>query len=148
MPNKLVETLIALGFLAGFTLLLVFSLQSGGTYATKAVEKLLYGDLDDIAPGPAPAKATESAATWFTSDDYPMEALRNEWQGTVAMRYTIDRRGRAVHCTIESSSGHSVLDETSCDILTDRARFAPARDAQGRRIETTGTRRVTWRLPE
>lgn len=148
MSNKLVETMIALGVLLLLALAVAFGFQTlAGSGAVKSVKGIFVEDLDDVAPGPSAPKSV-SPTLWFTSDDYPAEALRNGWQGTTAMRFTIDRSGRVRDCRIERSSGHPVLDEASCALLAGRGRFEPARDAQGHRIEATSQRRVTWRLPE
>jgi TonB family protein len=82
----------------------------------------------------------------FTGDDYPMEALQREEQGTVTTSMQIDKRGRVNRCTVTVSSGSRSLDSRTCQILRSRARFAPARDKAGRAIADVYTQRITWRL--
>jgi protein TonB len=98
------------------------------------------------AKGPMRAKA--DLLRIFSTDDYPMEAIRREEQGTTAYRLTVSRRGRVTGCEITSSSGSSALDSQTCRILTRRARFEPARDVQGKRIADTYSGRIRWELPE
>lgn len=86
--------------------------------------------------------------SYFSDDDYPVAALRNDEQGVVAFSLTISPEGRVSRCTITSSSGSASLDETTCRILTERARYTPARDAAGRPTEGADHGRIAWRLPE
>lgn len=93
-------------------------------------------------------RPARSAGDWITNDDYPVEALRNNWQGRVTIRWTIDESGRARDCVIVESSGHAVLDEASCRLVVARARYFPALDRDGRPVPSTDQRRIIWRLPE
>ncbi len=83
----------------------------------------------------------------FSTDDYPLKALRNEETGTVTFSVAIDRDGRVTNCTVTESSGSASLDLTTCSIIQRRARFRPARDAQGRAVEDHSTGRIKWALP-
>jgi TonB family protein len=96
--------------------------------------------------GPNRAKANLPAL--FSTDDYPVDAIRRDEQGTVAFRLLINRRGRVSECQIVSSSGSNALDGATCRILEDRARFEPARDADGKRIADETTGRIRWMLPD
>ena len=104
----------------------------------------------DVEPsdttGPSPANA--NLVQIFSTDDYPMEAIRREEQGTVAYRLTISRRGRVTGCEVISSSGSAALDSQTCRILTKRARFEPARNTDGERVAGNYSGRIRWELPE
>lgn len=81
----------------------------------------------------------------FHADDYPMEARRNLWSGTVIADLTINERGAVDECKIVMSSGHKLLDDTTCSILVKRARFKPARDKDGNAIiDTFQTPEIGW----
>ena len=104
-----------------------------------------------VAPdpeGPRRAQSAGNLAQYFSNDDYPVEALRRGAQGTVAFRLDIDATGIPTGCTIEQSSGDAALDQATCDIARTRARFRPARDAQGRPVPDTHAARVTWRIEQ
>ena len=45
------------------------------------------------------------------------------------------------------SSGSVVLDATTCALIKARAKFSPARDANGKKIEGTYRNRARWELP-
>ena len=98
--------------------------------------------------GPTATHAKANLPALFSTDDYPAAAIRNEEQGTVAFRLSINRRGRVDRCDIVSSSGSKTLDRATCAILENRARYQPARDARGKRIADEDTGQIRWVLPE
>jgi TonB family protein len=86
--------------------------------------------------------------TYFTSADYPREAVRTRQQGAVRLWLRINAEGRVSDCRILQSSGSPLLDETTCGILRERARYTPAHNAQGQPIESfDGDYTINWRLP-
>lgn len=104
-------------------------------------------------PPPAPrvsqaAKARGSLPGLFSTDDYPQDAIRNEQQGTTAVRLTIGTDGRVVGCTVTASSGSPSLDNATCRIIRSRARYTPAKDQAGNPIQDTDSARIRWVLPE
>jgi protein TonB len=94
------------------------------------------------------AKARANLTSLFSTDDYPQSAIRNEEQGTTAVRLSIGTDGRVSDCSITSSSGSSALDSATCNILKRRARFTPAKDQAGNPISDTFSQRIRWELPE
>lgn len=94
---------------------------------------------------PAPRGAPQD---WVTTDDYPARALREERTGTVGFRLTVGPDGRPSDCEITSSSGSPDLDETACNLLKRRGRFAPGTDGEGK--PTTGyyASRIKWVIPK
>lgn len=100
---------------------------------------------------PKPATRTtpaESPGNWLSDNDYPAEVMRNEWSGTTGFQLVIDTDGKVERCAVTESSGHKILDEATCTVLTRNARFEPARDADGVPVRDTYNGRVTWRLPD
>lgn len=94
------------------------------------------------------ARAKGNLPGLFSTDDYPQSAIRNEEQGTTAVRLSIGPDGRVSDCSITSSSGSSALDSATCNILKRRARFTPAKDQAGNPISDTFPQRIRWELPE
>lgn len=84
---------------------------------------------------------------WVTTADYPAASLRANEQGTTGFALIVDKTGRVKVCRITASSGSPLLDETTCRLVTQRARFTPAVDAQDNPIEGTYANRVRWVLP-
>lgn len=104
-------------------------------------------------PPPPPQKAKEAQprgnpGNWVTTNDYPSRALREERTGTTSFRLTIGTDGRVQDCTITSSSGHSDLDQATCDNLRRRARFRPAEGGDGSPMTGSYSSRVRWVIPD
>jgi len=91
---------------------------------------------------------TTNLPALFSTDDYPMDAIRNEEQGTSAFKLTIDRQGRVADCAITSSSGSKSLDAATCNVIQTRARFVPARDSSGNAVTDEFRGRIRWELPD
>lgn len=94
-----------------------------------------------------PQRARANLNSYFSTDDYPAGALRNNEQGTTGFSLTIGTSGRVDACSVTSSSGSSALDQATCRILRSRARYTPARDEDGNPTTGHDSGRVTWRLP-
>ena len=84
---------------------------------------------------------------WITNDDYPPAAIRAEEQGTVGISVAIGTDGRVTSCRVTAPSGSSALDQATCRLYAQRARFTPARDAGGAVVEGRYSDRVRWELP-
>jgi TonB family protein len=96
----------------------------------------------------APGQATQGdLRTVFSADDYPASAQANGEEGTVQAKLTVSTSGRVSACEIVRSSGHKSLDDATCSVLQRRARFTPARAADGRPIASTVVSPpIVWRL--
>ena len=86
--------------------------------------------------------------TWITPDDYPNTALQRKTQGNVIVAFTITAKGRAVECAVEQSSGQLALDVIPCPLIERRARFQPAKNANGAPISTEGRYSVAFWIPD
>ncbi|TPG10907.1 energy transducer TonB [Sphingomonas oligophenolica] len=77
--------------------------------------------------------------------DYPSDARRAKLGGSVTVRFTVTADGRARGCSVMQSSGVATLDATTCRLVEQRFRYAPARDAAGNPIaEERGWRQRWW----
>ena len=94
-----------------------------------------------------PVRAQTNLSDYFSQSWYPPEALRNREQGMVRFEVHVGRNGRVDSCRVTGSSGSRALDEATCAIMTDRARFTPARDAAGERVADRFAARINWELP-
>jgi protein TonB len=97
---------------------------------------------------PTPAIPRNNPATWVTTDDYRSSWINREMVGAARFRLQISARGKVDSCTITGSSGHSELDKATCDLVTRRAKFEPAKDASGAKVTGSYTSSVRWQLPE
>jgi TonB family protein len=80
-----------------------------------------------------------------TRAGYPTEALRKGQQGTAQFQVLVDDKGAVAGCDVLVPSGVPVLDSTGCEVISERARFRPARDAQGQPVRSVVTTpQVAW----
>jgi TonB family protein len=99
------------------------------------------------ADDPSPPKPKVSPGNWVTNDDYPPAAIRAGQSGVVGFTLTVDASGKVTDCVVDSSSGSSLLDSTTCTLLRARVAFAPARDENGRAVAGSFSSRFRWELP-
>lgn len=99
--------------------------------------------LQSLQRKPEPSTARE---TWFTNDDYPMDAVRSRQSGSVVIRFVIGTDGRVSQCVPLVSSGADLLDKHSCKLLTQRARYLPALGPSGQPTAITMVETVNWKL--
>jgi TonB family protein len=99
-------------------------------------------------PGAVPAKARANLAVLLSDDDYPAEAIRKGEQGTVGFRLAVSPEGLVTDCSVIASSGSAILDGQTCRLMSERARFTPARDVRGGAAADTVQARIRWILPE
>jgi TonB family protein len=78
------------------------------------------------------------------SRDYPPAALRMAIEGRVLVRIAVSAQGRATDCAPVATSGSPVIDATTCRVALMRARFRPARDAEGRAVAARAVFAVNW----
>jgi protein TonB len=96
---------------------------------------------------PRAPKPMSYPGSWVMTADYPADSLRANEQGSTGFTVTVDTQGRVKDCRISASSGSPRLDETTCRLVTQRARFTPATDSKDNPIEGTYSNRVRWVLP-
>jgi TonB family protein len=98
-------------------------------------------------PQGSAAAPTQSLASLLSYADYPDAAVREGAEGRTGFTLNVDARGRVTNCTIEQSSGSTLLDEVTCRLMMTRARFLPARDVAGSAIADTYSSTINWVLP-
>jgi protein TonB len=62
----------------------------------------------------------------------------------VVVQFTIEPSGSVSNCTPARPSGNAEMDALTCRIVVQRARFAPARDAQGRAVASQAHATYVW----
>lgn len=97
---------------------------------------------------PSPARPKGNSGLWVTVDDYRSSWIAQEKTGTVRFSLDVGASGRVENCTIITSSGHPELDAATCKLVTNRARFDPAKDSSGATVRGGYSNSVRWELPE
>lgn len=93
-------------------------------------------------------KPRGNPGAWVTVNDYRSSWINREMTGTARFKLDIGASGRVDNCTITASSGHPELDKATCALVTQRARFDPAKDETGTKVPGTWSNAVRWELPE
>ena len=112
--------------------------------------------IHEAAPPPPPAKPSMAVGpkpksnpqNWLSTDDYPSAAMRDGVQGVTAFRLEIGADGKPTSCSVTSSSGSALLDDTTCRLVMRRAKFAPAKDSEGNPMNSSYSSRTRWQIPE
>jgi TonB family protein len=94
-----------------------------------------------IPGGPTPI----AVGTWFTADDYPVEARKAGAEGMVRFEVDVDATGKPTACRIVKSSGSAPLDEATCKIVMANAHFTPGM-LKGKAVAGTYSNNTVWKL--
>lgn len=81
---------------------------------------------------------------YVTASDYPSQASFEGRDGSTAVSLLIDEAGAVKDCLVEKASGVATLDAQTCIIIRERAKFNPAKDAEGTPIRSRITYRFRW----
>lgn len=83
----------------------------------------------------------------FKDDDYPLDAWEADSTGTSQYLVMVDEQGLPMDCVVIQSSGVASLDAMGCQVIRERAKFIPARDAQGKAVKDMYvTPPIRWNL--
>ena len=99
-------------------------------------------------PGAVGPRPCGTMRQWFRDTEYPPEAWDHQKSGLTRVRGTIGTDGRVYDCVILKGSGSLSLDDTTCRLVRERARFMPARDAKGNPVASEFVGGIVWRLKE
>ena len=105
-----------------------------------------------LIAAPALAQTAEQRAQNASNWDvflklYPKRALQAHEEGAVGFRVTLDSKGDVVGCQVTHSSGHPLLDEETCKLVTLNAVFKPDPNL-GPSQTKTSEGLINWRLPD
>src|SRR5919107_4230428 len=79
-----------------------------------------------LAQAPAPEAAARNASNWDIFQKlYPARALAAREEGAVGFTVTLDSKGEVTNCQVTHSSGHPLLDQETCKLVTLNAQFKP-----------------------
>lgn len=97
--------------------------------------------------GSANNRSVSSSDKEFIFSQYPPRALAAGEQGLVKFRVEIDEEGNVKSCKVTASSGHVRLDDETCNLIVEHARFKPVLDGEGKAREALHDGLVNWRIP-
>lgn len=115
----------------------------GGAALRQAIETCMadlrkhWGMIDGALPEPTIANRPKGDVSGiFRADDYPADAVAAGQGGATSFVLMIDEKGAVMDCAIKQSSGVATLDAMGCQVLRERAKFAPARDSANMPIKS------------
>lgn len=119
-------------------------------FPTGPVEPSVRPTLQPPSPSFTPKRATPSnnSSSWITTNDYPRRPLIDGIEGLASYRLVIGTTGRVSSCELTSPTGNRALDDATCRLITNRARFDPATDESGAKVMGTYTGSVRWEIPD
>lgn len=78
---------------------------------------------------------------------YPKRALQAREEGVVGFTVTLNNKGDVVGCQVTKSSGHPLLDDETCKLVTLNAVFKPDPNLGPSQTKTSeGV--ISWKLPD
>lgn len=89
---------------------------------------------------------TRDITAWFSSGDYPSDAIRLGQESQVTFRLLIDATGKVTRCTALSPYDAPLFKIAVCNALKQRAKFSPAELSDGTKVPSYYTNRVVFRL--
>ena len=98
-------------------------------------------------PRTTPPQPIGNPGSWVRAGDYPSNILRNGEEGTSRYQVRVGANGVPTACFTIGSSGHFQLDARACNMVMNRARFRPARDASGNAVAGLYAGSHRWRAP-
>jgi hypothetical protein len=93
------------------------------------------------------ARPKANLASYVSDSDYPDETVDREQSGTVGFVLLIDENGKLADCMVTATSQVAFLDVQACAVFMTRARFEPARSADGKPAKDALVSRLRWVLP-
>jgi len=76
--------------------------------------------------------------------DLPSDLRQGGRQFALFVRYEVTVSGRVGDCDVEKSSGSAELDALTCQLIRQRFRFDPSRDADGHPVDSTVEENHSW----
>lgn len=97
---------------------------------------------------PTPPVPTGRPGDWISDNDYPRTPLANHVSGIVGFELSVAANGIPSGCEITKSSKDADLDAVTCQLISRRAHFIPAKDADGKPVAGVYRSSVRWQLPD
>jgi TonB family protein len=98
-----------------------------------------------LASPPEPRKVLASYASPY---DYPRSALSARAEGDTYALIDVGVDGRSSNCRVIRSSGNQEIDDTTCVIVTKRARYKPALTKNGEPVAAPLYLTFRWEIPK
>lgn len=91
-----------------------------------------------------PLKPNQDPQLWLRSWDYPTAEEAHGAQSMVTFTLLVGANGVPTDCAVSRSYGSAAFREQTCGLILKRARFKPARNAQGQAVRSAYVDTVNW----
>lgn len=78
--------------------------------------------------------------------NYPSHMLREEQEGRLGVRLTVNTKGRPTYCEVTFTSGPASFNDTVCLLMLKHATFEPARTSEGKPLTARYSTAVSFKL--
>lgn len=95
---------------------------------------------------PSSAQTFLNPSNIITASDYPPNSWKRGDQGITDFRLNLGANGQATACTVVVSSGYEELDNATCRLMVERAKFDMS-SLLTANTEATYSNRVRWQIP-
>ena len=102
-------------------------------------------DPASFEPGGATPQPIGDASKWLVPDDIQR---RGSFSAMAVTRLTIGVGGQVEACALVDSSHNAKMDTIACPKVTERARYAPAKDKDGKPVKSVVLYATAWRIVE
>lgn len=93
------------------------------------------------------AAPLQPLASLVRPSDYPAEAIKAREQGLAIFILSVGPDGKVTGCIVPPQTIQPSLADATCRIMTERARFRPARNESGEAAQDFVPGAVEWKLP-
>ncbi|UAB79413.1 TonB family protein [Erythrobacter sp. SCSIO 43205] len=97
---------------------------------------------------PVAASPRGNPRNWISTSDYRTSWIRRGYEGNARFTLKVNASGKVTDCTVTGSTGYEALDRATCQLISSRAVFNPAKDERGASVAGTYSSVVNWRIPE
>jgi protein TonB len=112
--------------------------------ATPATPTVTRTNAGAVVPAKQSAAGSIRPAKWISGGPADGDNRGGRYRGTVSVQFNIGTNGRVSNCSTVKSSGNGALDAMTCRIMSERGRFTPASDAQGRPVVSQAHATYSW----
>jgi hypothetical protein len=99
---------------------------------------------DKLAAMSRKATPLDDRAGWLRPSDYPLGMASRGANGLVHFRLDVSETGAVTGCHLQEPMNPPSLNELTCRLLKERARFAPALDQDGKPARSIFVSQVRW----
>jgi hypothetical protein len=100
----------------------------------------------EISTRQSRAVPSTNPSNWIRTEDYPKGMLAKGQSAFVQFRLKVSETGSVTNCAVLEQSSPTSIGSYTCKMISERARFRPAIDREGRNVSDYYIGRLFWRV--